>query len=77
MPVQEYSFLDTLYEMGSAIGTVGLSRGMTGELSSVGKLIVALAMYLGRIGPITLALAFNSNKGNAPVSYAEGKVLIG
>lgn len=77
LAVQEYSFLDTLYEMGSAIGTVGLSRGMTGELSSVGKLIVALAMYLGRIGPITLALAFNSNKGNAPVSYAEGKVLIG
>lgn len=77
LAVQEYSFLDTLYEMGSAIGTVGLSRGLTGNLSSVGKLIVALAMYLGRIGPITLALAFNSNKGNAPVSYAEGKVLIG
>ena len=50
---------------------------MTGELHAMGKLIVSLAMYLGRIGPITLALAFNSNKATANVSYAEGKTIIG
>ena len=77
LAVQQYDFLDTLYEMTSAIATVGLSRGLTGELSTVGKLIVSLAMYLGRIGPITLALAFNSNKGTASVSHAEAKVIIG
>lgn len=77
LTVQQYDFLDTLYEMTSAIATVGLSRGMTGELTVAGKLIVALAMYLGRIGPITLALAFNSNKGTPSVTHAEGKVIIG
>lgn len=77
LAVQQYDFLDTLYEMTSAIATVGLSRGMTQELTTAGKLIVSLAMYLGRIGPITLALAFNSNKGAASVSYAEAKVIIG
>lgn len=77
LSVQEHSFLDVCYEMTSAIATVGLSRGMTGELHAMGKLIVSLAMYLGRIGPITLALAFNSNKATANVSYAEGKTIIG
>lgn len=77
MAVQQYDFLDTIYEMTSAIATVGLSRGMTAELSAAGKVIVSLAMYLGRIGPITLALAFNSNKGSACVSHAEAKVIIG
>lgn len=77
MAVQQYDFLDTIYEMTSAIATVGLSRGMTAELSTAGKIIVSLAMYLGRIGPITLALAFNSNKGSASVSHAEAKVIIG
>ena len=77
MVVQPYDFLDTLYEMTSAIATVGLSRGMTGSLNVAGKLIVSLAMYLGRIGPITLALAFNSNHGTSSASHAEGKVLIG
>ena len=60
LAVQRSGFLDTLYEMTSAIATVGLSRGLTGALYPAGKLIVALTMYLGRIGPITLALVFNS-----------------
>lgn len=77
LAVQKSSFLDTFYEMTSAIATVGLSRGLTGALNLPGKLIVCLAMYLGRIGPITLALAFNSNKYTGDVSYAEGKVIIG
>ena len=77
LAIEPYDFLDTLYEMTSAIATVGLSRGMTATLGTAGKLIVALAMYLGRIGPITLALAFNSNKSSSALSYPEGKVIIG
>lgn len=77
LATRSYDFFDTAYEMTSAIATVGLSRGMTGLLNVPGKLIVVLAMYLGRIGPITLALAFNSNKSAPSVSYAEGKILIG
>ncbi len=75
--VQPQDFLDVVYEMTSAIGTVGLTRGLTGELTTSGKLIICLAMYLGRIGPISLALAFNSNRIEKTVSHAEGKVYIG
>lgn len=75
--VNPADFLDVLYEMTSAIATVGLTRGLTGELNSAGKIVVSLAMYLGRIGPISLALAFNSKKVINSVSYAEGKVIIG
>lgn len=69
--------LAVLYEVSSAIGTVGLSRGLTGSLNSIGKIIIIIAMYLGRIGPISLALAFNSNKNSGDISYAEAKVIIG
>lgn len=77
LAVQRSDFLDTLYEMTSAIATVGLSRGLTGALYPAGKLIVTLTMYLGRIGPITLALVFNSHTPSDSVSYADGKVIIG
>ena len=63
--------------MTSAVATVGLSRGLTGSLNAAGKLIVSLAMYLGRIGPITLALAFNSRTPTANSSCAESKIIIG
>lgn len=77
LAVQQSGFLDTLYEMTSAIATVGLSRGLTGNLHPAGKLIVSLTMYLGRIGPITLALAFNSRRPSGNAAYAESKVIIG
>ncbi|MBE7079096.1 MAG: potassium transporter KtrB [Clostridiales bacterium] len=54
--------LDILYETVSATATVGLSRNLTAYLGLAGKLIIIAAMYLGRIGPISLAVAFHSNK---------------
>ncbi len=77
LAVEQSGFLDTLYEMTSAIATVGLSRGLTGSLHPLGKLIVTLTMYLGRIGPITFALAFNSNAPADNITHAESKVIIG
>lgn len=77
LAVERSSFLDTLYEMTSAIATVGLSRGLTGNLGPVGKVIVTLTMYLGRIGPITFALAFNSRRPLDNITYPESKVIIG
>lgn len=53
-------FEDILFEAASALGTVGLSRGLTGELSPVSKLVVILLMFIGRIGPITFGLALAS-----------------
>ncbi len=55
-------FLDVLYETVSAVATVGLTRNFTGSLGAVGKCILIATMYLGRVGPISLAFAFGINK---------------
>ena len=51
--------LDILYETVSATATVGLTRNLTPFLNIYGKLIIIATMYLGRVGPISLAIAFN------------------
>ncbi len=56
------SFIDVLYETVSATATVGLTRSFTGTLNSLGKLIITITMYLGRVGPLSLALAFGIDK---------------
>ena len=74
---EEAGFVDVLFESVAAATTAGISRGITGDLSLVGKWIVMFAMYLGRLGPITMALAFNAKSYEGKKSYAEGKVIIG
>ncbi len=59
-------FLDTSFEVMSAFGTVGLSTGVTQELSSFGRLVLALSMFLGRLGPMTLALALGQRRVRPP-----------
>ena len=56
--------LDVLYETVSATATVGLSRNLTATLDSFGKLIIIFTMYLGRVGPISLAVALGSSRDN-------------
>lgn len=58
----DVSFIRVLYETTSAIGTVGLTADLTPQLCTASKLVIMLLMYLGRIGPITLALAFGAKK---------------
>ena len=53
-----------LYETVSATATVGLSCNLTGSLQLMGKLIILVTMYLGRVGPISLAIAFNTRRTN-------------
>lgn len=77
LAAENADFLDTLYEMTSAMATVGLSRNFTGTLSGAGKFIVIIGMYLGRIGPITMALAINPKNTGRKISYPEGKVMVG
>ena len=56
--------LDIAYEAASATATVGLTRNLTTTLNDIGKLIVIITMYLGRVGPISLDVAFNRKKEN-------------
>jgi trk system potassium uptake protein len=71
------SFLSLLFEEISAFGTVGLSTGITSTLSFVGKCIIVLTMYIGRIGTLTLALAITKRIVYTKYRYSEINVLVG
>lgn len=76
--VENGEFLNIFYETASALATVGLSRDFTTTLSVIGKLIIIVTMYIGRIGPITMALFFNTKKGKNNVRrYPTEKIRIG
>ena len=77
MLTQDFSSEDILFEAVSAFGTVGLSRGITPHLNKIGKLLITLLMYLGRIGPLTLIYALSTRKHQAHIDYAEEKIAIG
>ena len=62
--VTDANALDIIYETVSATATVGLTRNLTASLGSIGKVIIIITMYLGRVGPISLAVAFKRNKDN-------------
>jgi trk system potassium uptake protein TrkH len=70
-------FLTVLFETFSAFGTAGLSLGLTPTLSSTGKLAVCILMFVGRTGPLTLALALASRRRLPQYSYAEENVMVG
>jgi trk system potassium uptake protein TrkH len=73
--VQGQAFEDVVFETASALGTVGLSRGITGDLVPFGKIVVILLMFIGRVGPITFGLAlFSQDKKN--VRLAEEDIAI-
>lgn len=75
--VEEVPFIHILFEVTSAFGTVGLSLGLSGNLSTSGKIIIILVMFAGRVGPLTLALALVRRKKHALVGYPSGKIMIG
>ncbi|WP_306117011.1 MULTISPECIES: TrkH family potassium uptake protein [unclassified Roseovarius] len=72
----EGDFLDLLFEVTSAFGTVGLSRGATGELDAMGRTFIIITMFAGRLGPLTLGF-FLAVKSAPRVRYPEGKVFLG
>jgi len=74
---EKTNFTNALFEEVSAFGTVGLSRGLTQNLSTIGKLIIIASMFVGRIGPLLIAI-YVARKGMAEkFSYPEEKVFIG
>ena len=73
----QFDFLDLLFEAFSALGTTGLSRGITPELTDAGKVIITIAMYLGRLGPLTVALGLALREQKAIYRYSEERVRIG
>lgn len=69
--------LEAIFEAFSAVGTVGLSVGATGQLDDVGKLLVAAGMFAGRLGPLTLLLLFASRRRPPPFTHPRVGVPVG
>jgi trk system potassium uptake protein TrkH len=70
-------FLEILFEVVSAFGTVGLSVGIASKLSTLGKLILVLVMYGGRLGPLSIAVALSVKEPKSRYTYPEENVMIG
>ena len=66
--LESFPFEDIVFEAASALGTVGLSRGITGDLQPLSKLIIVVMMFIGRLGPLTFGLAMfrPANPDDAP-----------
>ena len=78
MATSDASAIDAVYETVSATATVGLSRNFTATLNTVGKLIIIVTMYFGRVGPISLAVALGSkNESQNVVSEPTENISIG
>lgn len=71
------NFLVVLFEATSAFSTTGLSMGLTGELSTAGKIVLSITMFLGRLGPLTLAYALAQKKQSSKIGYPEDHILVG
>ena len=75
--MQSFPMEDVLLEVFSAIGTVGMSSGITRQLNTVARVIIIFLMYCGRIGSMTFALSFTERKKVAPVQLPAEKIIIG
>lgn len=73
------TFMEVFFEGVSAFGTVGLSLGITSDLSTIGKIIVSITMFIGRLGPITMAVAFTikGRKKTTSIKKPEERVMVG
>ena len=71
------SMMDILFEAGSALGTVGLTTGITPFLTTAGKLIIITAMLIGRLGPLTLLALLTFNLKPVQYSYPEESIIVG
>jgi len=77
LAIENKPYQQILFETVSAFGTVGLSTGITPNLTNAGKLLITILMYLGRIGPLTLGLALAKDITQEKISYPEARVMIG
>ena len=75
----ELEFMDVVMECCSAMGTVGVSAFGSASLNALSRILIILTMYLGRIGPLTMALVFahRQDAGKSAVQYPNGQIMIG
>ncbi len=74
---ESFSFLKIVFETASALGTVGLSTGITPALTTTGKIIITITMIVGRIGPLAIGYSLISKTEIVKYSYPQGNILTG
>lgn len=74
---EHFPFLGILFEVTSAYATTGASMGLTAQLTTFGKLMIVLLMFIGRLGPVTLAFTLTPKPEKELFRYPEGKITIG
>lgn len=77
MALTPFSFEQVVFEVVSAFGTVGLSLGITPELADPAKVLIALLMFIGRLGPLTLAVALAARSKATLVRLPEERMIVG
>ncbi|RCW55632.1 TrkH family potassium uptake protein [Halanaerobium sp. ST460_2HS_T2] len=75
--IEDFRFIDALFETVSAFGTVGLSTGITGQLSDISRVLITITMFAGRVGPLTLAVAIGEKQRKGTYHYPTEKVMVG
>ena len=77
LAVENFSSEAVIFEVVSAFGTVGLSVGITPELSVISKILIICTMFLGRLGPMTLAIAFGGVKKVEKITFPKENIIVG
>ena len=72
-----HAFMIYLFEATSAFGTAGLSMGLTPELSPIGRILIILTMFVGRLGPLTLGFAITKRQRKEAFRHPKGNIMIG
>ncbi len=75
--IEDRQFIRLLFETVSAFSTAGLDTGLTRQLTDFGKTVIALTMFIGRVGPLTLAYALGPRSEKELYRHPEGKMIIG
>lgn len=71
------SFIDVFFELASAVGTVGVSTGVTMEATAMTRVVLCLFMFAGRVGPLTLVLSLSGKSDDSTFRYPEGSIMVG
>jgi Trk-type K+ transport system membrane component len=73
----KFTLMQLIFEQVSAFGTVGLSTGITADLSFAGRVVIILSMFIGRVGTLTFALALSSRKSTQSYKYPKAHLMVG
>ena len=77
MAQKNLALSDIAVEAFSAIGTVGISTGVTRDLNGLSRLVIIMLMYFGRVGSLTFALSFSESRKRAKIDYPVEQITVG